>query len=212
MDSYKETAKTWDKLAMHYQEKFMGMDLYNDTYDLFCEKILKVNPAILEIGCGPGNITKYMLSKRTDFQIEGIDSSPNMIKLAIANCPDTRFMVMDCREIDTLKSKYDAIVCGFCMPYLSKADCTKLIRDCRLLLNEGGVFYFSLIEGDYSSSGYEASSSGEDRAFVYYYQEKEIAKLVQENGFELLDLIRKPYPNAALIRSEHLIFIVKKMK
>ncbi len=41
MDNYQLTFQTWDKLAQQYQEKFMELDLYNDTYDLFCQQIKK---------------------------------------------------------------------------------------------------------------------------------------------------------------------------
>ena len=54
MDSYKETFETWNKIAVLYQDKFMDLDLYDDTYDAFCEQIAKINPTILEIGCGHG--------------------------------------------------------------------------------------------------------------------------------------------------------------
>ena len=84
VDTYKETFDTWNKVAKLYQEKFMDLDLYDDTYDTFCAELPIENATILEIGCGPGNITKYLLNKRPDFRIEGIDISPNMIELAKA--------------------------------------------------------------------------------------------------------------------------------
>ncbi len=145
MDSYKITFQTWDKVAGKYQNKFMNMNLYDDTYDAFCNLIEKPNSKILEIGCGPGNITKYMLSKRPDFEVEAIDTSPNMIRLARDNNPTSNFRIMDCRQINTITEKFDAIMCGFCMPYLSKDDCAKLIKDSSFLLNNEGILYFSAI-------------------------------------------------------------------
>ena len=85
MDTYKETFVTWNKVAKLYQDKFMDLDLYNDTYDTFCDQVNIRNATILDIGCGPGKITKYLLNKRPDFRIEGIDISPNMIELAKKN-------------------------------------------------------------------------------------------------------------------------------
>jgi trans-aconitate methyltransferase len=87
VDRYKETFDTWNKVARLYQEKFMDLDLYDDTYDTFCDEVNIENATILEIGCGPGNITKYILNKRPDFIIDGIDISPNMIELAKTNNP-----------------------------------------------------------------------------------------------------------------------------
>ena len=79
MKRNKETFETWNKIALLYQNKFMDFELYNETYDFICNSIIKEKAKILEIGCGPGNITKYLLSKRPDFNIYGIDIAPNMI-------------------------------------------------------------------------------------------------------------------------------------
>jgi 2-polyprenyl-3-methyl-5-hydroxy-6-metoxy-1,4-benzoquinol methylase len=155
MDTYKTTIAAYDKLANVYQDNFMYLDLYDDTYDKFCNLIIKQNARIFEIGCGPGNITKYLLSKRPGFYIEAIDAAPNMVKLAKENNPAANFTIMDCREISKLNERFDAIICGFCMPYLSREDCNKLISDCSFLLHNGGILYFSTIEGDYNNSGYE---------------------------------------------------------
>lgn len=85
MDKYQETFQTWNKVAQIYQNKFMNLDLYNDSYDNFLELVGEINATISEIGCGPGNITKYLLTKRTDLKIMGIDISENMIELARQN-------------------------------------------------------------------------------------------------------------------------------
>ena len=79
---YKQTFETWNKAAWRYQDKFMDLNLYNDTYDLICNYLNRPNSKILEIGCGPGNITRYILSKRPDLDVFGIDIAPNMIELA----------------------------------------------------------------------------------------------------------------------------------
>ena len=54
MNNYDETQQTWNKVASLYQDKFMDMDLYNETYDLICNSIKKPHAKILEIGCGQG--------------------------------------------------------------------------------------------------------------------------------------------------------------
>jgi trans-aconitate methyltransferase len=209
MDTDKHTFQTWDQLASQYQDKFMDLDLYNDSYDLFCEEVVKPHAKILEIGCGPGNITRYLLFKRPDFKIEAIDTSPNMIKLAKANNPAAAFKIMDCREIDTLTLIADAIICGFCMPYLSKTDCIKFIKDASALLSCNGILYFSIIEDAYTKSHYETSSDGKHTIFVYYHEETYLLEALQQNGFQLIHLMRKHYPEKKGTAT-HLIFIAKK--
>lgn len=208
-DPYKITFETWNKIASIYQDKFMNLDLYNKSYDLFCTHLQKPQVKILEIGCGPGNITKYLLNKRPDYQILGTDIAPNMIELAKQNNPTAQFERMDCRNLNSVKEKYDGIMCGFCMPYLSKEDCAKLIEDCSHILNSNGILYFSVIEGDYEQSGFEAGSSG-DKAYVYYHQSDYLQQQLSYNNFEIIEVDRILYPKSADVISTHLIFIANK--
>ncbi len=205
-DSYNITFQTWNEVAQVYQDKFMLLDLYNDTYDLFCKSINDPKAKILELGCGPGNITRYLLQQRPDWDITGMDVAPNMVALAQANNPTARFLVMDVRELDSFTGSFDGVVCGFCLPYLSKADCAKLIKDVAHLLSPGGLFYCSTMEGDYEQSGYEAASTGH-QSYVYYHQAAYITEQLQEHGFGNIQLIRQQHPGRTQIE---IIFIAKK--
>ena len=99
MDKCQNIFKVWDSLADAYQAKFMDLDLYNDSYNTFCSLLSSPGSKILEIGSGPGNISKYLLSVRSDFQIKGIDASSRMVDLAQQNNPGAEFEIMDCRNI-----------------------------------------------------------------------------------------------------------------
>ena len=100
-DKYKITHDSYNRLAKAYEEKFMENPLYIDSYDDFCRFVTKKNATIFDIACGPGNISKYLLNKRPDYQIFGIDVAPNMIKLAKKNNPTAEFQTMDCRDINS---------------------------------------------------------------------------------------------------------------
>lgn len=209
MDKYKETFETWNKLAALYQEKFMHLDLYDETYEWICRTLDKPHATILEIGCGPGNITKYLLTKRPDFDILGIDVAPNMIALAKANNPTARFVAMDCRNIDALTSRYDGIVCGFCLPYLSQADSAKLMTDCAELLHENGFLYLSFVEGDPQESGYQVGSSG-DRTYFYHHSLNELSRLLHQNGFEITKHFKVAYRRNESLIEYHTILTARK--
>jgi len=209
MDSYKETFNTWNKIASLYQDRFMDLDLYDTTYDEICHSLTGEKVNVLEIGCGPGNITRYLLSKRPDFDIFGIDVAPNMIELAKKNNPSARFAIMDCRQIDELKTTYDGIICGFCLPYLSLNDCNKLITDSCHILNEGGLIYLSFVEGDPDLSHFQTGSSG-DMVFFHYHHLADLKKILTASGFEEQKIFKVEYKRSDTQSEIHAIWVGRK--
>lgn len=207
MDRYKETFETWNKIAKLYEDKFMNLNIYDETYDFFCS-FLNNNQKVFEIGCGPGNITKYLLQKRPDLKVTGIDIAPKMIELAKINNPSADFKIMDTRKLNELNEKFDAIMCGFCLPYLSESDCSKLIKDSAQILNNNGVLYLSFVQGDVSKSGFISGSSG-DRTYFYYHTLEDLKSSLFENNFEIIKLFEIHYPKAEDVEI-HTILIAKR--
>lgn len=209
MDRYQETFDTWNKVAYKYQERFMGLDLYNDSYDQFCDLMSVEQPRILEIGCGPGNITKYVLNKRPNLKISGIDAAPNMVELAKQNNPQATFEVMDARNIHQINTTFDGVLCGFCLPYLTATDCEKLFADVRKLLNTGGVFYLSFVEGDPSNSQFKSGSTG-DRCYFYYHRLESIRELLAKSDFTEISLTHVKYQKSTQEEENHTVLIARK--
>jgi len=208
MDKTKIAVDIFNKLAGAYQAKFMDVSLYHDTFDVFCRAIKKQDAEILELACGPGNITQYIISKQPDFKILGTDLAPNMIELAKINNPSAQFQLLDSRDIKQLHKTYDAIMCGFILPYLSKDEAIQLIKDSALILNKNGVIYISTMEDDYSSSGLKKGSTG-DEIYMHYHQADYLTEALIQSGFSIVDIQRKTYPAADNTNVVDLILIAK---
>lgn len=208
MDKYKETYQTWNNIAALYQDKFMDLDIYNDTYDYICNAIKNPKSKLLEIGCGPGNITKYLLTKRPDFEIFGIDIAPNMIELAKQNNPTAKFEVMDSRAISTLEEKFDGIVVGFCLPYLSPKDTTELIANAYNLLHEKGLLYLSFVEGEPEKSEFKVGSGG--RVFFYYHDLENVKTQLSNSKFNEITVFKVPYKISETEFDIHTVVTAKK--
>lgn len=203
MDKTNKAIAVFDKYAQQYQDKFMAFGAYHDSFDLFCRAIKKQNATVLELACGPGNITKYLLKQRPDLNILGTDLSVKMLELAKKNNPTAAFKLMDCRDINKLNEKYDGLMCGFWLPYLDKEEAIKLIGDAVNIIKLEGVLYISTMEDDYAKSGLKGSSSNpQDQCFIHYHEAEYLTKALEENGFEILDLQRKDYtePNGSITK------------
>jgi 2-polyprenyl-3-methyl-5-hydroxy-6-metoxy-1,4-benzoquinol methylase len=208
MDKTLIAVAIFDKLAKVYQNKFMDVSLYSDSFDFFCNNIDPIHADILEIACGPGNISQYLLNKRPGFKLLGTDLSPHMIKLAAINNPQAEFQLMDCREIGQIEKKYDGIMCGFCLPYLPKEATRLLIKDCSHLLKQHGLVYLSTMEDDYSKSDFKKGSSG-DEIFMHYYPADYLIGLLKEHHFDIIHIDRKVYQEKDGINTTDLILIAK---
>jgi ubiquinone/menaquinone biosynthesis C-methylase UbiE len=191
IDNTKKAVAIFEEKALLYQEKFMDVDPYHDSFDVFCSYIKKKNATILELACGPGNVTKYIAEKRPDFEILGTDLSPAMLNLARKNVPSATFELMDSRDLHQVDKKYDGILVGFCLPYLSKEDTLKLIEAASRVLNENGVLYISTMEDDYSKSRVIRPSDGSPGGlYTYFHQAEYLLAYLKQNDFTLLDLSR----------------------
>jgi trans-aconitate methyltransferase len=157
--------------------------------DQFCEQIGASQPEILEIACGPGNISSYVLKKKPGAKLFGTDLSPNMIRLAGINNPAANFEVMDCRDIHKVPKKFDAIICGFCLPYLSMREVEKLFRDFSNLSNAGAILYVSTMEDKHEHSAFKTASSGAP-IYMHYYEADYLSALLEQYNFELIELVR----------------------
>jgi ubiquinone/menaquinone biosynthesis C-methylase UbiE len=208
MDKSKIAVDIFNKRAQLYQDKFMNVGMYHRSFDLFCEHIPQ-HAEVLEIACGPGNITQYLLKKRPDLTLLGTDLAPNMLELARINNPGTQFQLMDAREIGKMEKKYDAILCGFCMPYLSKEEVIKWIVDAAGVLKTKGAVYISTMEDDYSKSDFKTGSAG-DQLYIHYHLADYIVKALSENGFTLIDLERQAFPEQDGTSTTDLLIIAQK--
>ena len=70
---------TFDANADQYLAYFKTFTLYRPSFDRFLAAMSLQHKTVLELGCGPGNVSHYLLNKRPDLKIHGIDLSPRMI-------------------------------------------------------------------------------------------------------------------------------------
>lgn len=186
MENFELSVQRFDQFAAEYAQRFMDLNAYSDSIGRFCNFIGNNRPAILELGCGPGNVTSLLKSRFPESRIMAIDLAPRMIEIARKQLPDVDFLVMDVRDISIVPVKFDAIMCSFCLPFLSKTDAAKLITDCSVHLVTGGVLYISTMEGDEQRAGYETTSfSGDSKIYFNYHRQQDLEDAFAKSGFEI---------------------------
>ncbi|SHK74186.1 class I SAM-dependent methyltransferase [Desulforamulus aeronauticus] len=188
------TMKAYNKSAKGFENKFMNLDLYKEKLGSFC-RLLKSGSKILDLGCGPGNVAKYLFESNQGFTVVGIDLSEEMIKLARQNVPhdSVMFKVGDIRELEMEENKYDAVVASFCIVHLDNDETINLLKKVVQMLKKNGMLYLSCMEG--KKSGFETTSFS-NGGYIYfnYYSEEFLGQILQESGLKILQLLRQDYP------------------
>lgn len=210
MDHSEFAASIFDKYAESYEQRFMDVSMYAESFDFFCEHLDKPQASVLEIACGPGNVTKCLLDKRADLHILGTDLAPKMLEIAQKNNPSAEFQLMDARKIKSLNRKFDAIVVGFCFPYLSKEEVAQLIADAAHVLQDNGLLYISTMEDDYEKSGLVKGSQG-DEIMMHFYTEEILTQVLHENHFKVIycNRVTTTMTNGAIVVD--LVLIAKRL-
>lgn len=186
MDNTKNTRNIFDKNAKLYQDKFMEFDRYQPSLEVF-NNHLKNDSKVIDIGCGPGNISAYLLKKRPDLKVLGIDLSSKMLEFAKANLPSAEFQQLDCRDIGELQKNFDAVICGFCLPYLSREESFELLNQIQNTLNAEGILYLStMVAYKYCSHWVGSSRGGDAKLLTYYHQADQLKDSIENTGFIVL--------------------------
>ena len=212
MENFDVSVQRFDEFAEEYATRFENVSGYLNQLSWFVSQVKTANPAILELACGPGNVTKFLKNYFPESRILAVDLAPKMIEIARKALPDVEFRVMDVRDISVIAEKFDAVMCSFCLPFLSKEDAAKLIADSSALLNPGGVIYLSTMEGDESRAGYEKTSfSGDSEVYFNYHRQTDLQEAFERTGFTVLRVDRQDYLEPDGSVTVDLIFIAEKI-
>jgi ubiquinone/menaquinone biosynthesis C-methylase UbiE len=209
MDHSSLSAGVFHKVADTYREKFMDLTLYDDSYREFCELVRRGRARVLDAACGPGNVSRYLMSQRPDLDLLGIDLAPRMVELAREAVPLAQFAVHDCRNLADLDRRFDGIICAFGLPYISWEEATTFMGAAWKVLEPEGVLYLSTMLGSKEDSGFQRCSSG-DQIYVNYHSEEQIISCLEGFGFAVLKRWQMPSPSAASKKTTDLFVIARK--
>ncbi|HAD14954.1 MAG TPA: hypothetical protein DCF33_21210 [Saprospirales bacterium] len=211
MDKTQAAIEVFNRYAEVYQERYMDQGMYADALTFFVRHLPGPNPQVLDVACGPGNITRYICDLHPDIQATGIDLADKMLELARLNNPQARFEPLDARDIDQLGLTFHGIILGFILPYLSREETALLIQKCAENLCPDGVLYLSTMEDSYEKSEYILPSSGVGPAvFTYYHEAAALQEILSGQGLQVVFEDRKQYQNGKGEPVTDLILVAKK--
>lgn len=144
-------------------------------------KKLKNKGSVLEIGCGNGKLTRELA--RFGFQIVGIDTSSEAIRLAKSLKGKVEFIKGDARELKFKDGQFDTVLCLHVLEHVQDAE--GLTRESFRILRNGGTLWLRLPNGN----SLEAKMAGkywfhrDEPYHCHQWTDKEIVKILAEVGF-----------------------------
>lgn len=166
-----------------YHQKFGQLEALEDAIHLFC-KHLSNQASVLELGCGPGNVLKYINDLMPNVQLEGWDIAENMIEIAKNSLPNHLFKVKDAEQFLNENRRFEGLVFSFCAPYISSSALESVLLKINDQLVDGGVLMFATMIGRADSSGW--FGEGERKLYTYIHEEKTLRNLFTSLSWKTL--------------------------
>lgn len=198
----------YDKSAFSFDQKIAILPNYNDLYDFF-SLLLAKNSKLLDLGCGPANISRYLYDKNKSLKITCLDLSKEMLKIAQKYIPNAIFVCDNAINFD-LNEKFNAVLSGFVMPYLTSEEVILHIENINAHLEKNGFLYMSFMNGEKITQ--ETPSFNKDVTLtVHYHNQNKIEKILREKGFEILKKENLEYIESDGSITIDVVFICKKI-
>jgi 2-polyprenyl-3-methyl-5-hydroxy-6-metoxy-1,4-benzoquinol methylase len=207
MDRMTKTIAAYDKNCVAFENKFMEYPPYIQRIREFIN-LLQPRMKVLDLGCGPGNVSRQLMLSGQEFIIQGIDLSEEMIKLARENAPSGEFSCQDIREISFNDHSFDVIILSFCIVHLTDMETILLLQKVSKYMRKEGKLYLSFMEG--KKNGFERTGFSKNEIYFNYHSADSVEKLLKDNGLSIIKVTKQYYPeNDGSITTDVFIFAEK---
>jgi SAM-dependent methyltransferase len=159
--------------------------------DHFADAV-KESGACVELGCGPGQITRYLHERGLD--ISGIDLSGKMVKKARKLNPGISFSRGDMRRLSVDDNHWAAIVALYSLIHIPPQELEATLLEFHRTIEPGGALLIAFHIGNQKEHLDEWWGQAVDLDF-YFYRTLDMVIHLQQAGFEQVSTYtRQPYP------------------
>lgn len=190
--------ESYDKVAEKYANKFLE-ELDHKPFDrAYLKHFYEVNQfqgKILDLGCGPGQTTKFLYDCGCRDLI-GVDLSSNMIAVARQQFPLINFAMGNMLHLDFPDNSIGSITAFYSIVNFNIIELEQAFKEAHRVLRENGQFFFSFhatSTPDHKVHLKEFLEETVDMTF-YFFEVDSTIQLLRKVGFNIVDVIvRYPY-------------------
>ncbi len=192
MDESKQLKLVYDKIAEFYAKKFSEPSEHIKEF----LALLPQNTKILDIGCGVGVNTNFMVLE--GFEVIGIDLSKGMLKIAKHKFPQIDFRQQNIKKLNFSSNSFNGILASFSLIHISKKDIPMLLKKFHQILKKNGAIYIALQGGKSEEVFIDAPFRINEELFLNVFSFNEIKNLLIKNKFSIV----KSYKRKPKLRKE----------
>jgi ubiquinone/menaquinone biosynthesis C-methylase UbiE len=140
LPNYRKSNRLKSRKSLYIEYGYPKTDIFEDMFNTYQ---LKGDEAILDIGCGFGDLIIRLKKEGHRGKLTGIDISEGMIKEAKENSKglDIQFGVSNAEELPFKKETFDLIICKHSLYHF---ELKKAIREIERCLKPEGILIFTL--------------------------------------------------------------------
>lgn len=173
--SRESSLRYWDNAHREYKRENIK---YDDWLESFDEMIMNCKKPILDLGCGSGNDTKYLIEKGKE--VISCDQSQNAINNIKKNFPEVKdavcFNMLDGMPFED--DSFEVIIADLCLHYFDEADTKAIVSEIRRILVPGGHLIFRV--NSFKDVAHGAGQGPEVEKHVFEMEGKEIKRFFDE--------------------------------
>ena len=190
-EEIKKSLDYWDNLHKEYNKDEI---VYDDWLERFSNIIDNCNTPILDLGCGSGNNTLYLINKNK--KVIACDQSKNAInniKKNFKEIYDTKcFNMLDGFPFED--NNFEVVIADLCLHYFRKKDTLKIIKELKRIIKNNGYLLVRVNSINDINHGAGQGTKVENNLYKTsdgrlkrFFDEKDIKELFKELDLEYLN-------------------------
>jgi ubiquinone/menaquinone biosynthesis C-methylase UbiE len=188
-----QITEAYDAAAGMYVEKCFNELSYKPLDRMLLDRFVKMtnNGKLLDLGCGPGQTTKYIHEKGGN--IIGIDISSEMISAARNLNPAIQFNTDDIFNLKFNNNELAGILSFYSIVNFQYPDINIILTEFYRVMDNKGILLLAFHVGEKELNVGNFFETGKPLDF-YYFDENKIIEMLTKIGFKIVDaLVRFPY-------------------
>lgn len=187
IDNTVKLKETYNRIAEDWHQDHQSDNWWVESTDKFvC--LLKPGGLVLDVGCGAGTKSKYLISK--GLKVIGIDIADKMIDIARKEVPSGKFLVMDLADAGGLEHKFDGVFIQAVLLHVPKKEVVQKLAPIVKMIKPKGYLYVAVKEKKENAVDEEIKVE-EDYGYKYerffsYFTAGEIKTILEELGLTVI--------------------------